>query len=126
MVDKKLISRFKIIVKENGGQSNFSRMVDVSQTLVSRIISGERDMNADIILSCCIKLGYTPEWLILGTGDKKKPGKDSVKLVTEIQFFRTELEITNKRIDLLTARVKANDEELERIKNGLKNGGDIT
>ncbi len=122
VTDKKLISRLKIIVKEVGGQSSFFRLTGVTQSLVSLVISGKREINTDIILSCCVTLGYTPEWLILGTGDKKAPGKDSVKLITEIQYFRTELEITNKRIDVMAKRMQAYEKEIDELKNGVKNG----
>lgn len=130
MDDKKLISRLRIIIKENGGQVKTGGLIGVSQSYLSRVLVGERDLNAETMLGIIIKLGYTPEWLLLGTGDRKNPGKYSTKLVTEIQYFRTELEIYNKKVDLLNARMKGYEgenealkKEIEALKNGAKNGG---
>lgn len=122
MADKKLISRLKTIVKEAGGQRKFGIVCGMSNAMVSLVLSGQRDISADMILASCIKLGYTPEWIMLGTGDRKQPGKDSVKLITEIQYFRTELELANTKIKLLDARMKAYEKEFEDFKNGVKDG----
>jgi transcriptional regulator with XRE-family HTH domain len=114
MTDPQLIKRLRIVIKTCGGQSKFARACSVSQSLVSLMLSGERDVNFTIIRAVCHNLGYSPEWLIMGTGEKMLDGKDSTKLVTEIQILRTEVE-------LLHARMKNYEREFEQIISRLKN-----
>jgi transcriptional regulator with XRE-family HTH domain len=113
MADEQLIKRLRIVIKACGGQSKFARICGVSQSLVSLMLSGERDVNFTIITEVCHKLGYSPEWLILGTGDKMLDGKDNTKLVTEIQILRTEVE-------LLHARMRSYEKEFEAMRLKIK------
>jgi len=108
IADSQLIKRLRIIIKASGGQSKFAKACGVSQSLVSLMLSGDRDVNFTVISAACHSLGYSPEWIILGTGNKMLDGKDSTKLVTEIQILRTE-------IDLLHARMRAYEKEVEEL-----------
>jgi transcriptional regulator with XRE-family HTH domain len=108
MSDIQLIKRLRIVIKAVGGQSKFAKACGVSQSLVSLMLSGERDVNFNVIRAACHELGYSPEWLIMGTGEKKLDGKDATKLVTEIQILRTEVE-------LLHARMRSYEKEFENI-----------
>jgi hypothetical protein len=54
-------------------------------------------------------LKYSPEWLILGTGEKSINKPESAKLITEIQMMRTE-------VDILQARMRAYEIELQELK----------
>ena len=108
ITDSQLIKRLRIIIKTCGGQSKFAKACGVSQSLVSLMLSGERDVNFTIIRGACHNLGYSPEWIIMGTGDKMLDGKENTKLVTEIQILRTEVE-------LLHARMRAYEKEYEQI-----------
>jgi len=108
MSDIQLLKRLRIVIKACGGQSKFAKICGVSQSLVSLMLSGERDVNFTVIRSACHELGYSPEWLIMGTGEKKLDGKDATKLVTEIQILRTEVE-------LLHARMRNYEKEFENI-----------
>jgi len=108
MSDIQLLKRLRIVIKASGGQSKFAKICGVSQSLISLMLSGERDVNFTVIRSACHELGYSPEWLIMGTGEKKLDGKDATKLVTEIQILRTEVE-------LLHVRMRSYEKEFENI-----------
>jgi transcriptional regulator with XRE-family HTH domain len=110
--DPQLIKRLRIVIKAIGGQSKFAKACGVSQSLVSLMLSGERDVNFTIIRAVCHDLGYSPEWVITGKGEKLSDGKDATKLVTEIQILRTEIE-------LLHARMRSYEREFEDIKKRL-------
>ena len=62
------------------------------------MLSGDREVNFTTITAVCHDLGYSPEWVILGTGDKMLNGKEATKLVTEIQILRTEVELLHARM----------------------------
>lgn len=112
--DNKLLKRLRIIIKDCGGQSKFAKACGVSQSLVSLMLSGERDVNFTVIRAVCHDLGYSAEWVITGTGEKQIDGKkDSTKLVTEIQILRTEVE-------LLHARMRSYEKQFEEIKGKLE------
>jgi transcriptional regulator with XRE-family HTH domain len=110
--DTQLIKRLRIIIKACGGQSKFAKACGVSQSLISLMLSGERDVNFTVIRAVCHDLGYSPEWVITGKGDKQADGKDGTKLVTEIQILRTEVE-------LLHARMRHYEKEFEAIRKKL-------
>ncbi|RKR80880.1 YdaS antitoxin of YdaST toxin-antitoxin system [Mucilaginibacter gracilis] len=108
--DNQLLKRLRIVIKASGGQSKFAKACGVSQSLISLMLSGERDINFTIIRAVCHDLGYSPEWIITGKGEKQADGKkDSTKLVTEIQILRTEIE-------LLHARMRSYEKQFEEIK----------
>lgn len=113
MSDPQLIKRLRIIIKACGGQVKFAKACGISQSLVSLMLSGDREVNFTTITGVCHKLGYSPEWVILGTGEKMNDGTDSPKLVTEIQILRTEVE-------LLHARMRHYEREFENILARLK------
>jgi len=71
-----------------------------------------------LISKLCFQLKYSPEWLILGTGDKKINKAESPKLITEIQMMRTEL-------DILHARMRAFEMEIKELKehNNIQRAG---
>lgn len=108
--DTQLLKRLRIIIKACGGQSKFAKACGVSQSLVSLMLSGERDVNFTVIRAVCHDLNYSPEWVITGSGDKQLDGKkDSTKLVTEIQILRTEVE-------LLHARMRSYERQFDEMK----------
>ena len=109
ITDSQLIKRLRIVIKASGGQSKFAKACGVSQSLISLMLSGERDVNFTIIRAVCHNLGYSPEWVISGKGEKQSDGKDSTKLVTEIQILRTEVE-------LLHARMRSYEKEFEAVR----------
>jgi transcriptional regulator with XRE-family HTH domain len=113
MSDIQLLKRLRIVIKACGGQSKFAKVCGISQSLVSLMLSGEREVNFTMIRGACHELGYSPEWLIMGTGEKMLAGNDGTKLVTEIQILRTEVE-------LLHARMKSYEREFEHIREKLK------
>eukprot|EP01037_Dinobryon_pediforme_P011464 gene11464-11556_t len=76
---------------------------------------GEQDINFSVIRAICIDLGYSSEWFLLGTGDKKRKGNEA-KLVTEIQMLRAELDISQKLNMKLQARMTGIELEYELLK----------
>jgi transcriptional regulator with XRE-family HTH domain len=111
MSDEGLVRRIKIIVKEHGGQLALAKDIDVDQGFISKIINKKQEVSYYLIRKLCFQLKYSPEWLILGTGQMKINKPDSAKLITEIQMLRTE-------VDILHARMKAFEMELADLKGG--------
>jgi hypothetical protein len=109
MTDEAVIKRLKVIVKEHGGQLGLANTIGVDQGFISKVINRKQEMSYYLIRKLCFQLKYSPEWLILGTGEKIINKPDSAKLITEIQMLRTE-------VDILHARMRAYEIELEGIK----------
>ncbi len=110
MSDEAIIKRLKVVVKENGGQLALATAIGVDQGFISKVINKKQDISYYLIRKLCFQLKYSPEWLILGTGEKKINKPDSAKLVTEIQMLRTE-------VDILHARMRAYEMELKEIRD---------
>jgi transcriptional regulator with XRE-family HTH domain len=108
MSDDAVLKRIKIIVKEHGGQLALANAINVDQGFISKVINKKQDISYYLIRKLCFQLKYSPEWLILGTGDKMIHKQDSAKLITEIQMLRTE-------VDILHARMRAFELQLQEI-----------
>src|SRR6201994_5019678 len=109
MSDDGLIKRLKVIVKEHGGQLGLAHEIGVDQGFISKVINKKQDVSYYLIRKLCFQLKYSPEWLILGTGEKKINKPETAKLITEIQMLRTE-------VDILHARMRAYEMELKDIR----------
>lgn len=109
MADDSIVKRLKVIVKENGGQLGLAGAIGVDQGFISKVINKKQEVSYYLISKLCFQLKYSPEWLILGTGEKKINKPESVKLITEIQMMRTEL-------DILHARMRAYEMELKELR----------
>ena len=109
MSDEAIIKRLNIIIKEHGGQLALAGAIGVDQGFISKVINKKQDISYYLIRKLCFQLKYSPEWLILGTGEKKINKPESAKLITEIQMMRTEL-------DILHARMRAYEIELKELK----------
>ncbi len=116
MTDDALVKRLKVIVKEHGGQLALAGMIGVDQGFISKVINKKQEVSYYLIRKLCFQLKYSPEWLILGTGEKKINKPDSAKLITEIQMLRTE-------VDILQARMRAFEMEIKEIKENTLSGG---
>jgi hypothetical protein len=68
-----------------------------------------------LIRKLCFQLKYSPEWLIIGTGEKKINKPETAKLITEIQMLRTE-------VDILHARMRVFEVQLNELRNSGING----
>ena len=110
MSDEAVIKRLKVVVKENGGQLALATAIGVDQGFISKVINKKQDISYYLIRKLCFQLKYSPEWLILGTGEKKINKPESAKLITEIQMLRTE-------VDILHARMRAYEMELKGIRD---------
>lgn len=112
MSDEAIIKRLKVIVKEHGGQLGLAGAIGVDQGFISKVINKKQDISYYLIRKLCFQLKYSPEWLILGTGEKQINKPESAKLITEIQMMRTE-------VDILQARMRAYEIELKELKEHL-------
>ena len=110
MSDDAVVKRLKVIVKDNGGQLALAGAIGVDQGFISKVINKKQEVSYYLIRKLCFQLKYSPEWLILGSGDKKINKPESAKLITEIQMMRTEL-------DILHARMRAYEMELNDLKD---------
>ncbi|RVT99789.1 hypothetical protein EOD41_15210 [Mucilaginibacter limnophilus] len=110
MTDEGIVKRLKVIVGENGGQVGLASAIGVDQGFISKVINRKQEMSYYLIRKLCFQLKYSPEWLILGTGDKKINKPDSAKLITEIQMLRTE-------VDILHARMRTYEIEMAELRN---------
>ena len=109
MTDDAVVKRLKVVVKEHGGQLALANAIGVDQGFISKVINKKQEVSYYLIRKLCFQLKYSPEWLILGTGDKMINKPETAKLITEIQMMRTE-------IDILQARMRAFEMELKDIK----------
>ena len=109
MSDDALVKRLKVIVKEYGGQLALAGAIGVDQGFISKVINKKQEVSYYLIRKLCFQLKYSPEWLILGTGEKKINKPESAKLITEIQMLRTE-------VDILHARMRAFEIEMDELK----------
>lgn len=109
MSDEGLVRRLKVIVKEHGGQLALAGDIGVDQGFISKVINRKQEVSYYLIRKLCFQLKYSPEWLILGTGEKKINKPESAKLITEIQMLRTE-------VDILHARMRAFEIEINELK----------
>ncbi|MCC8427235.1 helix-turn-helix transcriptional regulator [Mucilaginibacter sp. UR6-11] len=109
MADEGIVKRIKVIVKDHGGQLALANAIGVDQGFISKVINRKQEVSYYLISKLCFQLKYSPEWLILGTGEKKINKTESPKLITEIQMMRTEL-------DILHARMRAFEMEIKELK----------
>ena len=109
MSDEALVKRIKVIVKEYGGQLALAGAIGVDQGFISKVINKKQEVSYYLIRKLCFQLKYSPEWLILGTGEKKIDKPETAKLITEIQMLRTE-------VDILHARMRAFEIEMKELK----------
>jgi len=109
MSDEGLVRRLKVIVKDHGGQLALAGAIGVDQGFISKVINKKQEVSYYLISKLCLQLKYSPEWLILGTGEKKINKPEGTKLITEIQMMRTE-------VDILHARMRAFEMEIKELK----------
>ena len=113
MTDEAIVKRLKIIVKEHGGQLALANAIGVDQGFISKVINRKQEFSYYLIRKLCFQLKYSPEWLIIGTGEKKLDKPDSAKLITEIQMLRTE-------VDILHARMRVYEMQIDELRGAEK------
>jgi len=113
MTDDGIVKRLKIIVNEHGGQLALANAIGVDQGFISKVINRKQEVSYYLIRKLCFQLKYSPEWLIIGTGEKKLDKPDSAKLITEIQMLRTE-------VDILHARMRVYEMQLDELRGAEK------
>jgi transcriptional regulator with XRE-family HTH domain len=124
MSDDAIIKRLTVIVKDHGGQLALANVIGVDQGFISKVINKKQDISYYLIRKLCFQLKYSPEWLIIGTGEKKLNKPDSAKLITEIQMLRTEVDILHARMRIFEIQLKdlqgENPEEGKRQRDNSK------
>lgn len=83
--------------------TEFAKLIGTDQGNYSKMVNGKKPLNYMVIKNVCYKLGYNPAWFINGEG-RRKTEKEEVKMVTEIQMLRTEIDILSNRIKRVEAR----------------------
>jgi hypothetical protein len=111
MSDDAIIKRLKVIVKDHGGQLALANAIGVDQGFISKVINKKQDISYYLIRKLCFQLKYSPEWLIIGTGEKKLNKPDSAKLITEIQMLRTDVDILHARMRVFEIQLKDQQKE---------------
>ena len=106
MSDDAIVKRLKVIVKDHGGQLALAHAIGVDQGFISKVINKKQEVSYYLIRKLCFQLKYSPEWLIIGTGEKKLNKPDSAKLITEIQMLRTEVDILHARMRVFEVQLK--------------------
>lgn len=106
MSDDAIVKRLKVIVNDHGGQLALANAIGVDQGFISKVINKKQEVSYYLIRKLCFQLKYSPEWLIIGTGEKKLNKPDSAKLITEIQMLRTELDILHARMRVFEMQLK--------------------
>jgi transcriptional regulator with XRE-family HTH domain len=86
----------------------------VKQTVYNNI-KGTTPINPDLQLVICYKFGYSPDWLLSGVGEKK--GGKSVKLITDVQQFRVELDIRDAQIKVMKSHIELLFKKVEDLEN---------
>ena len=120
MSDDGLIKRLKVIVKDHGGQLALANEIGVDQGFISKVINKKQEVSYYLIRKLCFQLKYSPEWIIIGTGEKKLNKPDSAKLITEIQMLRTEVDILHARMRVF--ELQLNELRGEKPESGKKAG----
>lgn len=100
-------------------QNEFAKLLGLTQSNLSRKLNGERPLDFESIKIICQKLGYSPEWFVLGTGPKKATGKDA-SLVTDIGMLRSEVSIVFNKNKAMELRIGSYEKELAELKELIK------
>jgi transcriptional regulator with XRE-family HTH domain len=119
MPEDPIIKRIRLIIKEHGGQNKLAKIINVDHGFISRVANGKYEVTMHLIRPL-VNMGYAPEWLLLGTGEKKKE-KDGKKLITEIASLMDEIELMDKRLKLQEERFKYLDKEILAMKEQQNN-----
>lgn len=116
MPETPISRRLALVIKENFKSTRaFARVAEVDESYIRKMVKGENDLNYAVIKAVCLKLGYSPTWLLFGTGNKKYKGNEA-KLVTEISMLRTEIDIAIKLNMRLQARLTGVEGEYKELK----------
>lgn len=121
MLESPLVKRLNIVFNDfmrgkryGNGLAPFAEALGSSKTTIHAMLKGEREVSSTVILGVCMNLGYSSEWFIKGTGDKKTAEKEA-KLLTEISALKTKIDIMSARIDVMQARMKAYEDKNLRL-----------
>lgn len=106
-----ILKRLHLVVheylKENpeANQSRFAEAVGISQGALSHTLKGDPGypVGKKIINGVCLKLGYSAEWFLNGTGDKKAAKTNTL---VEIQMLRAEIAVMRNELERLKADVR--------------------
>jgi hypothetical protein len=91
-----ITKRFLVIMDESikeglcSTQAEFLTSIGEHRQSLPAYLEGTRSPTLEQVATTCTKYGYSPTWLILGTGDKKMNAKDEKTIENRV----TELETT--------------------------------
>lgn len=98
--------RFAIVVRDIGGtQQAVADIFNITQSMLSQILTGKKGISLAITKVIVFKLGYSIEWFMFGTGKKKAKLQDP-KLVTEISMLRSEINLMLNKQEAMEERMK--------------------
>jgi transcriptional regulator with XRE-family HTH domain len=114
--------RFAIILKEN--ELTYRDMAELltkgspfklSHVTLYNAASGKQPLSAKVLSRICFVMGYSPNWILTGRGEKKARKEDN-KIITDIQQFRVELSVRDAEIDILKSHVELLFKMVEDLK----------
>jgi hypothetical protein len=92
-----ITTRFLLIMDETirdghtENRTTFAKSVGEHQQNLPAMENGTRSPTLEQIATACRMYGYSPTWLIFGTGDKKMKAKDEMSLDQRISELEAEV-----------------------------------
>jgi transcriptional regulator with XRE-family HTH domain len=102
-----------VFLEYGGSQNSFAKVLEVTQSYLSRMLTGEYPLTLKVVKNICYKLGYLPEWMLSGQGPKRRKGERPGKIMMDIAEFKTDLEILRVRFEKISARLKYVEDKVE-------------
>lgn len=90
----------------------FAEAIGIGRITLYYQLKGKYPVSKTVIDFVCYKLGYHPEWVINGKGEKKAPvGKK--KMLTEVQQLKVKIDILEQYIFRLEYRMQEYENKLK-------------
>jgi transcriptional regulator with XRE-family HTH domain len=121
--EKDIAERIKVIRHENGltiddlyllSSQNSIFKKPIGRNTVIKIVNGKTYIDPRLTYAICKKLGYSTDWLLYGTGEKR--AKEDKKLINDVQEFIAVLETERGRTVKLQSHVDLMFKEIENLK----------
>lgn len=97
--------KFRLIREDIGlSQGMLARDMGVTQSFLSQVEKGLKNVSRDLLLKIFMHYGYSSEWWYKGKGPMKKPVvEDKTTLVRDIKMLTLKIQIMEDEIDKLKA-----------------------
>lgn len=106
-----IAKRLAIIMKENdlayrglADILNNGSKDTITYATVFHSVTNKHKISRKLVSRICYVMGYSPNWILSGRGEKKVR-KEDTKIITDIQQFRVELSMRDAEIDILKSHV---------------------